>query len=81
MRARGPFLGCVSDTVESLRVVRVSATVQLRVRPENVTVQRSETIVLEVTTQGQPIDQFMIGRTAEVAADAPPAPRKYPRSG
>lgn len=66
--------GFVAGTVSSPRVVRISATPQLRFVPDVVTVKQGETVTFEVTTMGPTVHEFMVGPAADVAADKPGTP-------
>jgi uncharacterized cupredoxin-like copper-binding protein len=66
--------GFVPGTAASPRIIRIAATPQLRFVPDAVTVKRGETITLEVTTMGPLTHEFMVGPSADVAADTPGTP-------
>lgn len=66
--------GFIPGTASSPRVVRIVATPQLRFVPDSVTVKQGETVLFEVTTMGPVVHEFMVGPTADVAADTPGTP-------
>jgi uncharacterized cupredoxin-like copper-binding protein len=61
--------GFVVGTAAVPRVVRIAAGPDLRFYPDVVRVAAGETITFEVTTMGMTTHEFMVGPTADVAAD------------
>jgi uncharacterized cupredoxin-like copper-binding protein len=66
--------GFVAGTTSAPRVVRIVASDALRFYPDIVTVKAGETITFEVTAMGMRSHEFMVGPTAEVAADTAGTP-------
>ena len=68
--APGPgSAGFVAGTTSEPRVVRIVADGGLRFYPGVVTVEQGETITFEVTSMGMAVHEFMVGPSADVAAD------------
>jgi plastocyanin len=66
--------GFVAGTASAPRIVHVIASGAVRFYPDVVTVKAGETITFEVTTMGMATHEFMVGPTADVAADAAGTP-------
>jgi uncharacterized cupredoxin-like copper-binding protein len=66
--------GYVAGTAVAPRVVRVVAGPDLRFHPDVVSIVAGETITFEVTTMGMTTHEFMVGPSADVAADTEGTP-------
>ena len=66
--------GFVPGTAATPRVVRVIAGPDLRFYPDVVPIAAGETITFEVTTMGFATHEFMVGPSADVAADVEGTP-------
>ncbi|MHB8960245.1 MAG: cupredoxin domain-containing protein [Candidatus Limnocylindrales bacterium] len=66
--------GFVAGTAAAPRVVQIVATPRLRFVPDTVTVKQGETVTFQVTTMGPLVHEFMVGPSADVAADKPGTP-------
>jgi plastocyanin len=66
--------GFVPGTVSAPRVVRIFAGPDLRFHPDVVPIAAGETVTFEVTTMGLATHEFMVGPSADVAADAEGTP-------
>jgi uncharacterized cupredoxin-like copper-binding protein len=66
--------GFVAGTATAPRVVQIVATPRLRFVPDTVTVKQGETITFQVATIGPLVHEFMVGPSADVAADKPGTP-------
>jgi uncharacterized cupredoxin-like copper-binding protein len=66
--------GFVAGTVAAPRAVRIFAGPDLRFYPDVVPVVAGETITFEVTTMGMTTHEFMVGPSANVAADTEGTP-------
>lgn len=66
--------GFVAGTAAAPRVVAIVATPQLRFAPDTITIQAGETVTFEIRTMGSIVHEFMVGPTADVAADAEGTP-------
>ena len=66
--------GFVAGTTAVPRVVWIAAGPDLRFSPETITIVAGETITFEVTTMGMTTHEFMVGPSADVAADTEGTP-------
>ena len=66
--------GFVAGTASAPRIMHVIASEALRFYPDIVTVKAGETITFEVTAMGMATHEFVVGRAADVAADAAGTP-------
>ena len=66
--------GYVAGTAAAPRVVRIVAGPDLRFYPDVVSIVAGETITFEVTTMGMTTHEFMVGPSADVAADTEGTP-------